>query len=147
MGKLFEYKKPVFTQVLLDQFHIMDSKYQRDMLKPRATLWSTTMKLLSPTVGAWYKDLQTSALFEIVAWDPTTHYIETQYLDGEISEYDLDAWREMLLERVEAPEDWRAGYELDDDDALDPDLPFHPENWNSPLNSIEPEFMHGVDDY
>ncbi len=105
------------------------------------------MKLLRPVVGAWYKDLQTAALFEIVAWDPQAHTIETQYLDGEVSEYDLDAWREMLLERAEAPEDWRAAYELDDDDALDPDLPFHPEDWNNPLNSIEPEFMHGVEDF
>ena len=105
------------------------------------------MKLLSPVVGGWYKDIQTAALFEVVAWDPTAHTIETQHLDGEVGEYDLDAWREMLLIRAEAPEDWRAGYELDDDDALDPDLPYHPEDWNNPLNFIEPEFMHGVDDY
>ncbi|MEH6589713.1 MAG: DUF6763 family protein [Halioglobus sp.] len=105
------------------------------------------MKLLSPEVGGWYQDLQTAALFEIVAWDPAAHNIETQYLDGEVTEYDLDAWREMMLQRVEAPEDWRAGYELDDDDALDPDLPYHPEDWINPLNSIEPEFMHGVEDF
>ena len=104
------------------------------------------MKLLPPVVGEWYKDLQTSALFEIVAWDPTAHTIETQYLDGEVSEYDLDAWREMQLIGVEAPEDWRNPYELDVEDSLDPDLPYHPEDWGNPLNSIEPEYMHGVDD-
>ena len=125
----------------------MDRHSQRDMLKGPTTPWPLTMKLLKPVVGGWYKDLQTSALFEIVAWDPSAHTIETQYLDGEITEYDLDAWRELLLERAEAPEDWRTAYELDDEDALDPDLPFHPEDWNSPLNSIEPEFMHGVEDY
>lgn len=105
------------------------------------------MKMLNPEVGRWYQDIQTSALFEIVAWDPSAHTIETQYLDGEVSEYDLDAWREMLLVKAEAPEDWRAPFELDDGDGLDPDLPFHPEDWNNPLNSIEPEFTHGVDDY
>ncbi len=125
----------------------MDRFPQRDMLNDEPTRWSLTMKLLSPVVGGWYKDIQTAALFEVVAWDPTAHTIETQYVDGEVSEYDLDAWREMFLIRAEAPEDWRAGYELDDDDALDPDLPFHPEDWNNPLNFIEPEFMHGVDDY
>ena len=66
------------------------------------------MKMLSPVIGGWYKDLQTSALFEVIDWDPTTLTIETQYLDGEISEYDLDAWREMLLQTAEAPEDWRS---------------------------------------
>ncbi|MEM9257334.1 MAG: DUF6763 family protein [Pseudomonadota bacterium] len=104
------------------------------------------MKMLTPVVGAWYKDSQTHALFEVVDWDPTTLTIEIQYLDGEVAEYDLDGWREMLLEQVEAPEDWRAAFELDDEDLLDPDLPIQPEDWASPLNSIEPEAMYGVED-
>jgi hypothetical protein len=77
---------------------------------------------------------------------PATSRLKTQYLDGEVSEYDLDAWREMRLAEVEAPEDWRAAFELDDDDLLDPDLPMHPEDWASPLNSIEPDAMYGVED-
>jgi hypothetical protein len=115
-------------------------------------LWKTKhisvekMKMLSPSVGSWYKDLQTNALFEIVAWDPANHLIETQYLDGEVSEYDLDAWREMTLQKAEAPEDWRTPFELDDEDCLDPDLPFHPEDWNTPLNYIESDVMYGVED-
>ncbi|MEM1111095.1 MAG: DUF6763 family protein [Pseudomonadota bacterium] len=104
------------------------------------------MKKLSPAVGEWYKDLQTSALFEVVAWDPSTQLVETQYLDGEVSEYDMDTWRELTLQQVEAPEDWRTPFELDDDDGLDPDMPFHPEDWNSPLNVIEPDIMYGVED-
>ncbi len=105
------------------------------------------MKMLSPAVGAWYRDLQTHALFEVVDWDPAQLTIETQYLDGEVSEYDLDAWREMQLETAEPPEDWRAPFELDDDDMLDPDLPMHPEEWANPLNSIEPDAMYGVEDF
>ena len=104
------------------------------------------MKMLCPIIGAWYKDLQSHALFEVVDWDPTLLIIGTQYLDGEVSEYDLDAWREMPLEQVAAPEDWRAPFELDDDDMLDPDLPMHPEEWSSPLSSIEPDAMYGVED-
>jgi hypothetical protein len=104
------------------------------------------MKMLSPVVGGWYKDLQSKALFEVVAWDPAALTIETQYLDGEVSEYDIDAWRELLLERAEAPEDWRTPFELSDEDGLDPDLPFHPEDWSNPLNSIEPDAMYGVED-
>jgi len=125
----------------------MDRLNQSDMLEAKAHKGLRTMKMLNPEVGAWYKDVQTSSLFEIVAWDPAALTIETQYLDGEVSEYDLDAWREMLLVRVEAPEDWRTPFELDDEDGLDPDLPFHPEDWNNPLNSIEPEYMHGVEDF
>jgi hypothetical protein len=104
------------------------------------------MKMLSPVLGAWYKDLQTQEVFEVVDWDPSNLTIETQYLDGEVSEYDLDAWREMFLEAIEAPEDWRTAFELDDDDLLDPDLPMHPVDWESPVNSIEPNAMCGVED-
>ncbi len=104
------------------------------------------MKMLSPMVGAWYKDMQTQEVFEVIDWDPTTFSIETQYLGGEVSEYDLDAWREMHLEEVEAPEDWRAAFELDDDDLLDPDLPMHPQDWSSPVTYIEPDTMYGVED-
>ena len=126
-------------------FCIMDRDCQRVILvfqDPQVI----KMKMLSPAVGAWYKDLQTNSLFEVVAWDPAAHLIETQYLDGEITEYDLEAWRELTLQKVEAPEDWRTPFELDDEDGLDPDLPFHPEDWNSPLNYIEPDIMYGVED-
>ena len=105
------------------------------------------MKMLSPMVGTWYKDIQTHALFEIVDWDPASLLIEVQYLDGAVTEYDLDAWREMTLVEVEPPEDWRTAFELDDDDMLDPDLPLHPEDWSNPLNSIEPDAMYGVEDF
>ena len=105
------------------------------------------MKMLSPDVGGWYKDLQSNMLFEVVAWDPSSLTIEAQYLDGEVTEYDLDAWRQLLLQRAEAPEDWRSAYELDDEDGLDPDLPFHPEDWNSPINSIEPDAMYFVEEF
>ncbi len=105
------------------------------------------MKMLTPVVGGWYKDQQTDTLFEVIDWDPTSLTIETQYLDGEVAEYDLDGWREMSLLRAEAPEDWRSAFELDDEDRLDPDMPLHPEDWNNPLNSIEPETMYGVEDF
>ena len=53
----------------------------------------------------------------------------------------------MLLQKAEAPEDWRSAFELDDEDLLDPDLPMHPEDWTNPINSIEPDVMCGVEDY
>lgn len=105
------------------------------------------MKMLSPVVGRWYKDLETDTLFEVVAWDEASLTIETQHLDGEVAEYDLDVWRMMPLELAAAPEDWRSAFELDDEDSLDPDLPFHPEDWNNPLSMIEPEAMYGVEEY
>jgi len=125
----------------------MDRAHQRDMLDAHPRSRYVAMKMLHPVVGRWYKDLQSGALFEVVAWDETELTIETQYFDGEITEYDLDAWREMFLEHAEAPEDWRAAFELSDEDNIDPDLPFHPVDWRNPLSFIEPEFVHGVDEF
>jgi len=104
------------------------------------------MNMIRPVVGSWYKDLQSHSIFEVVDWDLSTLTIAFQYLDGEVSQYDIQAWKEMPLEQVAAPEDWRAAFELDDDDLLDPDLPMHPQDWNNPVNSIEPEVMYGVED-
>ncbi|MEP5765589.1 MAG: DUF6763 family protein [Halieaceae bacterium] len=105
------------------------------------------MKSLGPVVGTWYKDLQTGATFEVVAWDPAGRTVETQHIDGEVSEYDLDSWRQLLLVNVEEPEDWRNPYELDGEESHDPDLPYHPEDWSGPINNIEPEYMIGVEDF
>ena len=100
---------------------------------------------MRPVIGGWYKDLQSGAHFEVVAWDARTRTVETQYIDGEVSEYDLDSWRQLLLEAIATPEDWRNPFELDKDDKTDPDLPIHPEDWSGPLNHIEPEVMNGVE--
>ena len=81
------------------------------------------MNTLGPAIGAWYKDLQTGASFEVVAVDPASQTIETQHIDGEVSEYDMDSWGELLLVSIEAPEDWRNPFELDADEFADPDLP------------------------
>ena len=105
------------------------------------------MKLLAPLVGEWYRDLQTGAIFEVVAWDTQTLLVETQYLDGEISEYDIESWRQLVLAKCEPPEDWRAPFELDGEDVHDPDLPFHPEDWSGPLNAIEPLYSCGVEEF
>lgn len=100
-----------------------------------------------PTVGSWYKDLQQGFVFEVVAVDEAAQTVETQHSDGEISEFDLDSWRELILDAIDEPEDWRSPFELGDDDSYDPESAFHQENWSGPLNEIEPDFIAGLDDY
>lgn len=103
-------------------------------------------RMLNPVVGRWYLDVEADTLFEVVAWEPDGLAVEVQYVDGEVAEFELDVWRQLLLEPAAAPEDWRSPFELDDEDSLDPDMPFHPEDWNSPVSTIEPEAMYGVED-
>ncbi len=97
-----------------------------------------------PQVGKWYKDIQQNIMFEIVAVDDAAQTIETQLIDGAISEYDLETWQEMLLEEIEEPEDWRNAYELSSEDYLNPDDTIRPEDWNGPVRMIETDIVNGV---
>ncbi len=105
------------------------------------------MSHISPAVGLWYKDLASGTQFEVVAWDATQLTIETQHLDGEVSELDVDAWNLLVLKRIAEPGDWCSAYEIDKEDRLDTDTPYHPEDWGGPLNQIEPEISIGVEEF
>jgi hypothetical protein len=104
------------------------------------------MNCTIPQVGSWYKELQQGAVFEVVAFDEIGQTVETQLLDGAVTEYDLDSWKDLLLEEVEEPEDWRNAYELSQEDYLDPDSTIYPEDWSSPLSMIETDIINGVYD-
>lgn len=100
-----------------------------------------------PRVGHWYQDNVNQQVFEVVATDREEGTVQVQYLDGAITDYDLEAWGDADLSRAAEPEDWRAAFELDGDSALDEDAAMHPVQWGSPLSSIEPDSVLGIDDY
>ena len=100
------------------------------------------MPEIAAQIGRWYQDLQTGAVFEVVAIDDADQTIEAQLLDGALLEYDREAWRESLLQAVEEPEDWHDAYALGRDD--DPERPFRPDE--HPLDRIEPDVTNGLDD-
>ena len=81
------------------------------------------MAMERPLIGRWYKELETGALFEVVAWDHRAQTAEVQFLDGEIAEFDRDTWGALALAPAAEPEDWRTPFELSDEDGVDPDLP------------------------
>ncbi|MGK0500275.1 MAG: hypothetical protein ACJAYG_001924 [Oceanicoccus sp.] len=100
----------------------------------------------TPSIGNWYRDIQQGITFEVVAVDDSSRTIETQLIDGAITEYDFENWLEMLVEEIEAPEDWRNAYELSSEDSLDPDDTIYPEDWNGPLSMIETDIVIGIPD-
>lgn len=75
------------------------------------------MSDVDPIIGNWYRNEETGDDFEVVAIDEDAQTIEIQYFEGELEELDLDAWYELPLEAIEAPEDWSGPYdEMEDDD-------------------------------
>jgi len=100
-----------------------------------------------PVIGAWYQDATDDEIFEVVALDEHAGAIEVQYVDGEVSELDLDTWQQLLLLPAEPPEDWRASYELSNEDSHSSDDIFVPDNWSDPLLDIDSDTVYGVDDF
>ena len=75
------------------------------------------MSDVDPIIGNWYRNQDTGNDFEVVALDEDAQTIEIQYFDGEVEELDLDAWYELAIESIEAPEDWSGPFdELESDD-------------------------------
>ncbi|EED33078.1 conserved hypothetical protein [gamma proteobacterium NOR5-3] len=100
-----------------------------------------------PKLGLWYQDRESGQMFEIVSLDLDEANVQVQYVDGEIADFDLDAWADLRLALAAAPEDWRSAFELDEADAQDPDAAMHPLQWGNPLSNIEPDSVLGLDDF
>jgi hypothetical protein len=103
------------------------------------------MSSFLPQIGQWYQDRDSGQLFEIVAIDSDEAVLQLQYLDGEISDCDLDSWAELALASAAAPEDWRSAFEIDGD--LDTEGTLHPIQWGNPVLNIEPDTILGVDEF
>ena len=98
-----------------------------------------------PQIGAWYQDAVEDVLFEVVAVDDSAGTIEIQLLGGEVGELDFETWGQMLVLPAEAPEDWRASYELSNEDSHEPDDIVVPESFQDPLSTLEPDRSFGFE--
>lgn len=90
-----------------------------------------------PEVGQWYAQGGRGRLLQVVAFDEDEGLVELQDFDGDIDEVDLDTWRDMELERAEAPEDWTGPV----DDVETDDLGYTatdgtPRDWRAPLDDL-----------
>lgn len=81
--------------------------------------------ITDPVIGHWYKDVENNLSFTVVAIEEDNDFIEVQYLNGDIGEYDNETWYNSTFDYIEPPEDWSAPYddlELDDLGYTDPDM-------------------------
>ncbi len=99
-----------------------------------------------PNIGQWFQDLSNRQLFEVVALDRDSGTIQIQYVDGEITDMEVENWGDLLLTPAAEPEDWRTAFELDEEFSGDPDAALHPTQWASPLSRIEPDTVLGIED-
>jgi len=84
-----------------------------------------------PVKGQWYENVEEDETFRVLSVDEDAELVEIEYLDGDIEELDLEAWREMDLERIEEPEGWGGeDEEEEDDDEDDEDLDDDDDDWD-----------------
>jgi len=102
---------------------------------------------LLPEVSAWYQDLVSGNMFEIVAYDEQNQTIEYQLVDGEIGEYDISSWQQLLISPAEPPEDWGSSFDFTADDEAYNDDAMVPENWSGALSDLEPDSFDLGDDF
>lgn len=105
------------------------------------------MNNLYPEISAWFQDLVSGSLFEVVAYDEDGGTIEYQLVDGEVGEYEITTWKQLYLIAAEPPEDWRSPFELNSEDQVYSDQTIIPENFSGALSDIEPDSLDLGDDF
>lgn len=92
-----------------------------------------------PIVGNWYQHLDKGQAFQVVFVDEEADLVEIQHFDGDVEEMDFDAWYRLVIQPIEAPENWSGPLDVSEVDDLTgtevSDTP--PEDWVEPLKEIE----------
>jgi hypothetical protein len=94
------------------------------------------MTVVYPAIGHWFRR-PNGALFEVVAIDEDDGTIEIQHFDATIDEVELEAWADLLLTEVGAPEDWSGSVDMDPDDYVGTGPGEMPAGFHDPLDFIE----------
>ncbi len=89
-----------------------------------------------PVIGNWYRR-SNGSLFEIVAFDEQSATIELQFFDGTIDEVDMETWPTLIIEKVDAPEDWSGAVDMDPEDFTGQETGEIPLGWHDPLDILE----------
>ena len=97
------------------------------------------MAVAYPVIGNWYRGANGN-LFKVVAVDEEDATIEVQFFDGTVDEVEMDAWIDMLIERVGAPEDWSGSVDMDPEDYTGNEDGQIPLGFHDPL-----EFLDKID--
>jgi len=98
-----------------------------------------------PRIGSWFRDQDNGQCFEIVAIDEKQKTVEVQYLDGEISEFEIESWGSLHIHETAAPEQAYSGLDgittYGDEPPLDSTFTL-----GNPIELIEPDNFSGFDD-
>jgi hypothetical protein len=87
-----------------------------------------------PEVGSWFR-IGEGKTFEVVAVDEKDRTVDIQHFDGTIEELDVEGWREMAAEPIDAPEDWSGSMDVDTEDL--PENEEKHQDFDDPLDFVD----------
>ena len=94
------------------------------------------MAVAFPVIGKWFRR-PNGVLFEVVAVDEQDGTIEIQYFDGNIDEFELEAWPTLLLVEVSAPDDPTGSVDMDPEDYVGLGAGDMPPGFHDPLEFLD----------
>ena len=94
------------------------------------------MAVANPVIGHWYRR-SNGSLFEVVAIDEQDATVDLQYFDGTIDEMDFERWSLLLIESVDAPDDWSGSDDMDPEDFTGENSGELPAGWHDPLEFLD----------
>jgi hypothetical protein len=90
-----------------------------------------------PMVGNWYRHLDKGQEFQVIVVDETDRVVDIQHFDGDVESLDLDAWYDMDVELIEAPEDWTGPVDdVERDDLGYEETDMEPKEWSEPMEEV-----------
>ena len=92
--------------------------------------------MLYPRIGKWFRRPD-GTLLEVVAVDEDDRTIGIQMFDGTIDEVDMEAWADLLLTEVSAPEDWSGSMDMDPEDYVGKSGSDMPAGYHDPLAFLD----------
>lgn len=87
-----------------------------------------------PEIGSWFR-VGEGKTFEVVAVDDKDQTVEIQHFDGTVEEVDVDSWRQMGAEPIQAPEDWSGSMDVDTADL--PETEEKHQDFDDPLDFVD----------
>ncbi|MDP2324808.1 MAG: hypothetical protein Q8N51_12360 [Gammaproteobacteria bacterium] len=93
-----------------------------------------SLSLGLPEIGSWFRAGE-GKTFEVVAVDEKDQTVEIQHFDGTVEEVDVDNWRQMAAEPIQAPEDWSGSMDVDTADL--PETEEKHQDFDDPLDFVD----------
>ena len=85
---------------------------------------------LDPRIDQWYAYIGKEQPFYVTTVNEEESTIDIQHFDGDLEELSLDEWRDLVIELIDEPEDWRGALDVADEDDQSTEVNTKADDWS-----------------